>query len=554
MNFAMVIKLSVLLVLIYSISSKENNYDDRTIDWTAFEVKDFVKHDDSIEFIKSLPLNQYWDASKSSFRTGILAEKILHLHPKLVTAIDKKVTLTAKLHTVATHVVDTSLVFMHSLSALQSLIISSENLKSKIIIPDLYKTYPQIYSKLNEVFAMNIKDNFSNASSLSTLPSLPHLISKKTYFESKLKTIQNTLTLVSHRQYRRLEHVKLFHRLKKEQIFKQQIDMINSIQNHYYQLNYSNVMRFERLQEIREQTQQNKLKIEIESMQNKYQDDINYLQNELNLTLSTIAYRTEEEIKILKQQEEFEKIQLLDMKLDLLKSEVDLILNTIFNELLDTCSILYKDPWLTLSYLKYAIGCLICLMLFFELLQLVIFIAKSLTSKKYISKKTLNIDNNYSKKNMIFSSEIKAQFQLLVDSINVSLKNHLPMPNIIITGPSGCGKSTISQILLNELSNTTTTATVPYVVICGGDLKSLGNNSALYLNDMLSKAIKTKTRLIIVLDEADMIVQARSQSCISTDGCLFSILNGIRESSEHLSLIITSRLKLSCIDNALLDR
>jgi hypothetical protein len=118
---------------------------------------------------------------------------------------------------------------------------------------------------------------------------------------------------------------------------------------------------------------------------------------------------------------------------------------------------------------------------------------------------------------------------------------------------------------------------VQFVVICGGDLKSLGVGASLFLTDVITKAIQQQRQTIVVLDEADDIILARSRVVVMVDNnkndsysnhqqnmkiskkssgdmCLFSLLNGLRQSSQHVSVIITSRLPLSSIDNALLDR
>ena len=615
--------LTIMLCIIESsLSSLHDNIETKLINWEPFEIQGLVNSSESIDFIKSLPMYDYWDASKNSFRTGILGEKILHLYPNLITYIEKKLTINNKVHTAGSHVVDTSVIFLYSVSAIQHLIQISDEIESKISIPT---TIIDDNSEITAKYNVLVKGNES-------FSSIPELQFKKEYLIAQCDIIQKSIDLIQKQKITELEKIKYKSNLKKQIKLSIHDTIIHDLSEHHNRTSVLNRMKLQELSTIAYEMEQKKLTYEQELIRYKYKEDIMKLENEVNITMNIIAYRLEEELAMRKQQQEIEQTTIIDKKHELLKNEMEILLQTLFHECNTGIELLYKDPQIVISIVKYLFIGLVVLLVMLELFQFILSIVKQLTSKRFISKQVLSTEaasmmmivhkkddnkeddggtnssssddgDNGQGIRFIFNTDIQSKYHLIRDSIITATRFKLPLPNILINGPSGCGKTVISQIIMNctassgssssSSSNSSgsrsswissnSSGSVQFVVICGGDLKSLGIGASLFLTDIITKAIQQQRQTIIVLDEADDIILARSRVVLTVDNnknnsksssssdinqhqnmkitkkslgdmCLFSLLNGLRQSSQHVSVIITSRLPLSSIDNALLDR
>ena len=595
-----------------SSSLHDNNIETKLINWEPFEIQGLVNSSESIHFIKSLPLYDYWDASKNSFRTGILGEKILSLYPNLITYIEKKITINNKVHTAGSHVVDTSIIFLYSVSAIQYLIQLSDEIENSIRIPrTIIDDNSEITAKYNTL--VNGNELFS---------SIPELQFKKKYLIAQCDIIQKSLDLINRQKITELEKIRYKSNLKKRVKLSIHDTIIHDLYEHHNRTSVLNRLKLQELSEISYDMEQKKLAYEQELIRHKYKEEIMNLENEVNITMNIIAYRIEEELAMRKQQQEIEQTTIIDKKHELLKNEMEMILQTLLHECNASMELLYKDPQIVISIVKYLFIGLVVLLVTLELFQFFLSTVKQLTSKRFISKQILSTEaasmmiaheKDDDKENdgvsicsdsgqgirFIVNADIQLKYYLIRDSIITATRFKLPLPNILISGPSGCGKTVISQIIMNYTASScdsyrhgsstnsnsggsrswssSSNNAVQFVVICGGDLKSLGVGASLFLTDVITKAIQQQRQTIVVLDEADDIILARSRVVVMVDNknndsynnhqqnmkiskkssgdmCLFSLLNGLRQSSQHVSVIITSRLPLSSIDNALLDR
>lgn len=596
-----------------SSSSLHDNIETKLINWEPFEIQGLVNSSESIHIIKSLPLYDYWDASKNSFRTGILGEKILNLYPDLITYIEKKITINNKVHTAGSHVVDTSMIFLYSVSAIQYLIQLSDGIENSIRIPrTIIDDNSEITAKYNTL--VNGNELFS---------SIPELQFKKNYLIAQCDIIQKSLDLINRQKITELEKIRYKSNLKKQVKLSIHDTIIHDLYEHHNRTSVLNRLKLQELSEIAYDMEQKKLAYEQELIRHKYKEEIMNLENEVNITMNIIAYRIEEELAMRKQQQEIEQTTIIDKKHELLKNEMEMILQTLLHECNASMELLYKDPQIVISIVKYLFIGLVVLLVTLELFQFILSTVKQLTSKRFISKQILSTEaasmmisheKDDDKENVggsicsdsgqgirfIVNADIQFKYYLIRDSIITATRFKLPLPNILISGPSGCGKTVISQIIMNYIASScdsyrhggsssninsdgsrswssSSNSAVQFVVICGGDLKSLGVGASLFLTDVITKAIQQQRQTIVVLDEADDIILARSRVVVMVDNnkndsynnhqqnmkiskkssgdmCLFSLLNGLRQSSQHVSVIITSRLPLSSIDNALLDR
>jgi hypothetical protein len=611
--------LITLCIIIYSYareiesslsSSLRDNIETKLINWEPFEIQGLVNSSESIDFIKSLPLYDYWDASKNSFRTGILGEKILNLYPNLITYIEKKITINNKVYTAGSHVVDTSIIFLYSVSAIQYLIQISDEIENKIRIPTTtIDDNSEITAKYNTL--VNGNESFS---------SIPELQFKKNYLIAQCDIIQKSIDLINKQKITELEKIRYKSNLNKQVKLSIHDTIIHDLYEHHNRTSILNRVKLQELSEIAYEMEQKKLAYEQELIRHKYKEDIMNLENEVNITMNIIAYRIEEELAMRKQQQEIEQTTIIDKKHELLKNEMEMILQTLFHECKTSMELLYEDPQIVISIVKYLFIGLVVLLVMLELFQFILSTVKQLTSKRFISKQVLSTEaasmmivhekddgeendggsicsDSGQRIRFIFNADIQSKYFLIRDSIITATRFKLPLPNILISGPSGCGKTVISQIIMNYTASScdssssssnshsggsrswsNSNSAVQFVVICGGDLKSLGVGASLFLTDVITKAIQQKQQTIVVLDEADDIILARSRVVVMVDNnknndsynnhqqnmkltkkssgdiCLFSLLNGLRQSSQYVSVIITSRLPLSSIDNALLDR
>lgn len=614
--------LITLCIIIYSYAGEiesslssylHDNIETKLINWEPFEIQGLVNSSESIDFIKSLPLYDYWDASKNSFRTGILGEKILNLYPNLITYIEKKITINNKVYTAGSHVVDTSIIFLYSVSAIQYLIQISDEIENKIRIPTTtIDDNSEITAKYNTL--VNGNESFS---------SIPELQFKKNYLIAQCDIIQKSIDLINKQKITELEKIRYKSNLKKQVKLSIHDTIIHDLYEHHNRTSMLNRVKLQELSEIAYEMEQKKLAYEQELIRHKYKEDIMNLENEVNITMNIIAYRIEEELAMRKQQQEIEQTTIIDKKHELLKNEMEMILQTLFHECKTSMELLYEDPQIVISIVKYLFIGLVVLLVMLELFQFILSTVKQLTSKRFISKQVLSTEaasmmivheKDDGEENdggsicsdsgqgirFIFNADIQSKYFLIRDSIITATRFKLPLPNILISGPSGCGKTVISQIIMNYTASScdsyrhggsssnsnsggsrswsSSNSAVQFVVICGGDLKSLGVGASLFLTDVITKALQQKQQTIVVLDEADDIILARSRVVVMVDNnknndsynnhqqnmkltkkssgdiCLFSLLNGLRQSSQYVSVIITSRLPLSSIDNALLDR
>lgn len=182
--------------------------------------------------------------------------------------------------------------------------------------------------------------------------------------------------------------------------------------------------------------------------------------------------------------------------------------------------------------------------------------------------------------------------------------------NYLFSGPSGCGKSFTTKFLLN-LCQGYYGHVLSYVVISGADLEALGLRASLYLHHLFQVHEQSNYPTIIILDEMDDFLMTRSQDILKPENeeiseeqpllststtstssnsattppsanssadssatntlttkkttvyyppnrvarnTMFALLEGLRQSSKKTSMILTTRLPLTQIDPAILDR
>jgi hypothetical protein len=168
--------------------------EDQTINWSSFSVEELMDPGESVALIRNIQFNQYWDVTKASYRTGVLGERMKQTHPQFVSEVDKKVTIAGKMRTAKTFVLDSSLLSMHSLVAMQALVASEQLYRGKI---NVFDTTSGTESEARRLVSA---DNFT---------SLPEQAAHKSYLQHRKSALTSSIQLQSQRTKSRLDRVAL---------------------------------------------------------------------------------------------------------------------------------------------------------------------------------------------------------------------------------------------------------------------------------------------------------------------------------------------------------
>jgi hypothetical protein len=586
-----VIKLFVFYFILKCVFS-DLSTNEVSIDWTAFETQEHVSDEDSVRLIKSFPVHQYWDVIKGSFRTGVIGDTISSSHPSFVSLVEKRVQVNGKTISTQNYAVETSSLFMYSLSALRHIIKVSDRIKSDVLLKDRVATSSGI--------------TMGNVQ-LSAIDDLKAQLKCLQYKKSHMQT---SLLRHEHNSMRRKSKLMYYGSLKRNDFEATHEVLLNEMQLHHQLINSTSVSTYGSLVNMSidsktETLNRNKLYLrkthEIESKQ---------LLTSFAFKLEAITFRAGQELQLLQDELNFEGTETATAKLASLRSAVEEVVDAVFDEAYAVCSAFTSDPWKVMELLRYLLYALCVSLLVFEVSQLCLSVLNRISKRSFVpriipshgtgglwktmfnlhsgppstgvgdSQETVELMWGLQQEDCGFGA--KLQVDRVMQAFAVAAQHGLRLPNILLSGPSGCGKSALSNILVSSLL-----PCMSHVVISGGDLLALGLNggASLFLTNLIRDHSSKfswfrdgseidfegsqkfiSERLIIVIDEADCIVASRDWSMYSgsinvgssatggSGGCLFALLTGLKENSPHVSIILTTRLPVNCVDKALLDR
>ena len=533
------------------------------IDWSHFEIADEVIGIDSVAFIRDLPVHQYWDVHKGSFRTGVIGDIISKTHPSLVSSLERKTMKAGKSAMIETIVVDQLALYMHTLLAIQK-IIDRHNMVSVLINPGGERGYD----------ARTILFDSENVS-LSDL-ALEHQTLQM--HKLRLNLISQSIELERDRS----------HLLNSERNF----SMMNSLDELHTQLLSASDSSFHDRRQNSYAKYQNLLRLILkheeskrlylrEFLESQYILVEVALQRSINTTMQALAFRNMGELEVSLKQQENQEIEIFTIKADLLRTEVEEVIETVFEEIYGGVRMITTDPtavWLAFQYALLVAG----LFLFtLEIVRLLLIVVKKVCGASHLSQVAplTNSGVGYSPNAFCWAPGSSNQLRIAIDSFATAITNGLPLPNMLVSGPAGSGKSTVCGILLDRVAllsgNSAQYRSCNCLRVCGADLQALGSGPAThYLNELFQSYSHRswKRPLILMIDDADCLVGSRNANDIQFNqekcneynseidtrttafGCLFSLLTGIRDNHTGVSVILVCRLNIDSVDSALLDR
>ena len=122
-----------ILILCISIFVTILSHTSSEVDWSPYITFDDVNLTASTRVLDAIPMHIYWDSGKGSFRTGILAEKIVDIFPDFVSHMDLKYMIKGKLLSYNNvSVVENTIIFSHLLAAVKHLALITEDIQMKL--------------------------------------------------------------------------------------------------------------------------------------------------------------------------------------------------------------------------------------------------------------------------------------------------------------------------------------------------------------------------------------------------------------------------------------
>lgn len=541
------------------------NYE-QTINWEPFEIQDSCDRD-GISMIKGLPLYQFWDVLKGSFRTGLIGDVVFKSHPQFVSVLEKKVPkVGGKLNTAAdNYAIDFSALYMYSLLALQRLMETAENLTTT------YERSTGFQSRKGHNYEVVHNKSFVSKEETGQLKMVLH------QRERRLELVAAAL----HEHYVGVES-KLSLRNATKGADMQELHMMlqGGLREHFEAINESHAAKYVQLHALASEHEIQRRYRELTSLDDLHNDEVAQLHLAINVSMKALKFRATEELRVAIQQQQFEEQELLGTKSELLQAEVEEVINAFFAELYLWGQRLAADPSAAIHAAQLLLGGIGALLLALELRQLCLSVMQKLAGASYyptVVRMSAAVDADCCRC-LRWSAAVEEQVSGLVRALSSAACNQLPLPNLLVVGSSGTGKSALVKRIVREVAAAcgSRAADLLMLPVCGADLLALGDaEAALFLNGLIRKHSNAQ-RLLIVVDDADCIVASREiqqqpQSTTagdsdenamsdvpagkaSTCGCLISLLAGLRENSPHIALILTARLNVSQVDPALLDR
>ena len=502
--------------------------------WSPFiELNDISNIVDSYNLIKNLKFKRYWDISKNKFRYGVIGHDLAESVPDAVIYTDMVMKNSAVIKDAP--VVDINYLLSHAINVMKDISLNRYSVLEDNI-NGMLKTQESIMNKL-----------------------LP--LKEKLYDKEYISTKDMT-SLV---QIMALQHEKLDLQIEGEKRKR-----ILNIENSKYKKEKRHVLHNDfdaRLANLTEQSQRNIDLITIEKNQKLHDLSVEQATKDANISkhlfdteldleverlkrdeqssLDIIKFRYLEESRI-ERENEVVNTRIMSAKDEYSRKGLDDVIVTVVDELSLQVFNAMQDSDTVLLWVGRLFMIIISLAIVYELFaslgNISTYFSKNSILRKFIPKrssKSIKFDN------LILEDDTLESFESFLKHINIASLHKGILPNLLITGVTGVGK-TISAM------NIAMSSGLPYVSVCEADLETMGSKAALYLRDLF----RTKLKLVIVIDGADMLLNDRNYSSDNPllRNCFHIVLDAIRSGSSNICLIITTQKSTSQIDSAILDR
>eukprot|EP00598_Pedospumella_elongata_P004226 CAMPEP_0184974638 /NCGR_PEP_ID=MMETSP1098-20130426/6075_1 /TAXON_ID=89044 /ORGANISM="Spumella elongata, Strain CCAP 955/1" /LENGTH=817 /DNA_ID=CAMNT_0027497251 /DNA_START=49 /DNA_END=2502 /DNA_ORIENTATION=+ len=549
---------------------------DDHVDWSAFEVQAMVNGQENLDIIRKLPIQQYWDVQKGSFRSGLIGETISSEFPQFVSHVERKVIKGGRVLGADSHVVDTTSLFMCSLSAAQELIRMELELSTK----------HGMFSYSRDADNENTDDNVGF--------SLEDLVVQQQALHAQDAHVQQRAAnnkLAKEYAAKVLGSRKSF---KLARLSEVHTNLLAAQRAHLSSLNNSRVDKFCDLSTVAENAELARRLQKQEYLAAQHEADVQALRQTINTTMQAVAFRAAAEVSAAQAQRAFEEGQLLATRTELLQAEVETLIDTFFEEMYGYVAYVQANPAVAVLVGRNTLIGVFLILLVFELGNLILLVCRKLSTDPFLPKVvslnrsfTLQADRDNRSPILVWAPSADQQLCRALDAVSAATTHRLPLPNLLVSGPAGSGKSSMCQAILQHIAHVAASSNAPMssLMVCGADLQALGNGTATgFLNDLIGKYSRRRCEsLVLVIDDADGIVAARDRDQgqdrdsrgsnpniserqedgaqataamqgVNSNGSLFALLTGLRENSPFVSIVMTVRLPVRSLDTAVLDR
>eukprot|EP01040_Poterioochromonas_malhamensis_P005503 gene5503-5909_t len=470
--------------------------------------------------------------------------------------------------------------------------------------PKILEEYAEYLSS-----SFNVEEASSNSPNPSITWNLQNITSsEKLEMKKQLLVIKSNLLQLLH-DYATEQHkysldlITTKYQTKKDHLNELTDNINHQLQEFNQSISQKIIKIFQEIEEIiKEQYEKERLYI-LQSTKSEYETTLSSYEDEIKQKIELITYRFEEEKEFLKMQsEQQQSLTILQSKQLMKKNEIfiqiifDEFIDKLFHELFHSNSFASSSSSSS-SSTSPEIPVTLPPSAFTTKRIIQLFNGGKVDYYKEDSERSYYLNEQYS---LIFSPILERQvitvlrdYSLVVDynySIRSSSNSLMYYKNYLFYGQAGCGKSITTSAIISYLQRKYSHS-LSIIRISGSDLLSLGNLSGNYLKEVMTSYSYYRMPLLLVIDEVDSIIRHRgrnnapsisekqreeeeneenvnieeigeatatsliqSQQRKLIQTTLFSLLEGLRQPSSTLSTIFITRLTLTEVDPAILDR
>lgn len=523
------------------------------VDWSPFECLENIDGDLSLRLIKDLPIHQYWDVQKGSFRTGIIGELLNKTLPQYVTSLNTKVGKGSTFSSIESLVVDQAAIYMHGISALRSV--------------------GNISRAVHDVVNMTATANWTSSLHVDIGPSVDDMKTLQHATLVYLATLSTTVAEVE-------DDFQLTKQLMSEgnstavaDLLLVQNRQLNLLDGHFRRVLRTVVEKYDRIGRGHAVSESRLRAVRKHFANEEHSAAYMTSLRQVERTMEALRFRAAEELKMAEQQQAFEDSQLSLTKSEVLQAEVEQVIAAFFQEVLSCMHQLMAEPSATLSAIMYGTAVVAVVLTILELARTVSDAARRLAGASHLPQ-VRQLTNRPGIRNrtgapLAWPAAVAEDIHEVYLSMHTAIANGLPLPCVLVAGPTGSGKSAAIQSLLDNLASALhDQPRPPFIVeVCGADLRALGDGEATrFLNDLVCRS--RAGPLLLVVDDADCIIRRRhgptdfdgtlavrhGRGDMRSSGCLFALLAGLRVNCAGVGLLLTTRLSVNGVDEAILDR
>ena len=504
-------------------------------------------------------------------QTGLMSSDVVKLFPEAVEIADtyalpqrdksKPITVLSNYP-----LVDKSVIFMHSIAAIQAiqnkyeaLAIDVQSFLQKGANEDPMKHFQQNHgSVLFEKTWISSKDLALSRKAAHTRYSLAEIAIQKT-MDAGAKRVQRS---VYRRDLRQEARIMRHHRL--ENFTAEVMARIAEV----------DLVRRKQLDNIKNMTLSQQHKYDVSVLEFEFADQLSRNNCEITAMMDLVKYK----IGLLKETEDEEHTMTMMQARDkIIRQKMLELVDGAFAELSSLVAIVQIDPRTLVWRCSVALLVIIVLTALYE---------SAVVVKQYcIKKMTMGssdcaVTENHSEQSetihlmsvddLIIDDSAAYALRKFCATVTTS-RGSLPLATVLVSGPSGTGKTVIARTMSN-------TCEAVCIFVDGNALQSAGDTAgaslrALFENVRSQVSYNRSFRrwiwpfsknqpTVIIIDDADVLISSRfangsgNDTNVNVHCCLYVLLEAMKRESFHsdVSVVVTTSLPMSMVDPALLDR